>query len=235
MKKIFVLTGAGVSAGSGLQTFRATNGLWENFKVEDVATIEGFEKNPELVHGFYNNLRQTMLHAKPNNAHLCLYQLEQKLGKDHLFLVTQNVDLLHEKAGNQDVVHMHGRIDECVCLNCRRISKTLQSINFNDKCPYCGATHTLKPNIVFFGETPMFMDKIEQELQKCDIFMAVGTSGVVYPAAGFVATAKYYGAQTYLFNLEKIQNNPYFDVQIIGDASVSLPDFLTKHFNEICS
>jgi len=224
-KNVFILTGAGISAESGLKTFRDSDGLWENYRIEDVASIEGFEKNPKLVHEFYNMLRPMLEKAEPNEAHFAISDLERQRPDLNVFLVTQNVDLLHEKAGSEKVWHMHGRIDECVCLKCGHILKTLEDINFEMSCPKCGAKN-LKPNIIFFGEMPMFMEKINQKISDCDVFVAVGTSGVVYPAAGFVQMAKYYGAQTYLFNLESARNNLYFDHQIIGKASETLPDFL---------
>ena len=211
MKNVFILTGAGISAESGLKTFRDANGLWDNYKVEDVASVEGFARNPKLVHEFFNTLRPTMEKENPDVR---------------VHLITQNVDLLHEKAGSKKVLHMHGRIDETVCLKCGHVIKTLEESHIDDVCENCGRAGFLKPNIVFFGEMPMFMNEIEKMLQTCDIFIAVGTSGVVYPAAGFVAEAKYYGAETYLFNLEAGQNNFYFDKQIIGKASETLPAFL---------
>ena len=228
MKNIFILTGAGISAESGLKTFRDADGLWENFNVEDVASIEGFQKNPKLVHDFYNKLRPVMEQAKPNAAHIAISDFEKENPNLNVYLVTQNVDLLHEKAGSQNVRHMHGRIDETVCLKCGHVVKTLEKSAFDGVCEKCGATGFLKPNIVFFGEMPMFMDEIAHKLSVCDVFIAIGTSGVVYPAAGFVAQAKYYGAKTYLFNLEYAENNVYFDEQIIGKASETLPPFLRK-------
>lgn len=228
MKKIFILTGAGISAESGLKTFRDANGLWENYRVEDVASIEGFEKNPKLVHDFYNQLRPVMDKAEPNKAHFAISKLQKETKDFDAFLVTQNVDLLHEKAGSEDVHHMHGRIDETVCLKCGHVIKTLEKSAFDEACEKCGAKGFLKPNIVFFGEMPMFMDEIAIKLRTCDLFIAVGTSGVVYPAAGFVSQAKYYGAQTYLFNLEYAENNFYFDKQIIGKASETLPKFIDE-------
>lgn len=228
MKNIFILTGAGISAESGLQTFRDANGLWENFNVQDVASIDGFEKNPKLVHDFYNMLRPVMNKAKPNAAHIAIAEFEKKNPNLNICLVTQNVDLLHEKAGSDNVRHMHGRIDETVCLKCGHITKTPDRSAFNDACENCGTVGFLKPNIVFFGEMPMFMDEISSKLKTCDLFIAVGTSGVVYPAAGFVMQAKYYGAKTCLFNLNHAENNAYFDEQIIGKASVTLPEFLKR-------
>ena len=226
MKNVFILTGAGISAESGLKTFRDANGLWDNYKVEDVASVEGFARNPKLVHEFYNTLRPTMQKAEPNAAHIAITEFEKENLDVRVHLITQNVDLLHEKAGSKKVLHMHGRIDETVCLKCGHVIKTLEESHFDDVCENCGRAGFLKPNIVFFGEMPMFMNEIEKMLQTCDIFIAVGTSGVVYPAAGFVAEAKYYGAETYLFNLEAGQNNFYFDKQIIGKASETLPAFL---------
>jgi len=228
MKNVFILTGAGISAESGLKTFRDTNGLWENFDVQDVASIEGFERNPKLVHEFYNMLRPQIDKAEPNSAHKAIAEFE-KLPDINVYLVTQNVDLLHEKAGSKNVKHMHGRIDETVCLKCGHVIKTLDKSHFDDVCEKCSAKGFLKPNIVFFGEMPMFMDEIERYLQISDTFIAVGTSGVVYPAAGFVSQAKLYGAETYLFNLEYTPNNYYFDHQILGKASETLPEFF-KNF-----
>ncbi len=228
MKNIFILTGAGISAESGLKTFRDANGLWENYSVQDVASIEGFERNPKLVHEFYNMLRPQMDQAKPNKAHLAIADFQKKNPDLTVNVITQNVDLLHEKANTQNVFHMHGRIDETVCLKCGHVMKTLDKSFFDEACEKCGAKGFLKPNIVFFGEMPMFMNEISKMLQTCDLFVAVGTSGVVYPAAGFVAQAKYYGAKTYLFNLEHAENNYYFDEQVIGRASETLPDFLTS-------
>ena len=228
MKNIFILTGAGISAESGLKTFRDANGLWENYNVQDVASIDGFEKNPKLVHDFYNMLRPIMKKAAPNAAHIAIAEFEKENEDLNVYLVTQNVDLLHEKAGSENVRHMHGRIDETVCLRCGHVIKTEEKSAFDDVCESCGAKGFLKPNIVFFGEMPMFMDEISQKLKDADVFIAVGTSGVVYPAAGFVLQAKYYGAKTYLFNLERAENNGYFDEQIIGKASETLPVFLKQ-------
>ncbi len=226
MKNIVILTGAGISAESGLATFRGSDGLWDNYKVEDVASIEGFEKNPELVHTFYNNLFLKVQKAEPNEAHLAITKFQQERKDLQIDVVTQNVDLLHEKAKSENIYHIHGRIDECVCLNCGHIEKRKGDFHFNMPCKKCGQINVLKPNIVFFGEMPMYMDKVEKMLQQCDVFIAVGTSGVVYPAAGFVQTAKYYGAKTYLFNLDNTENNFFFDKQILGKAGETLPEFL---------
>ena len=185
-------------------------------------------KNPKLVHDFYNGLRQTMNKAKPNAAHKALTELQKNAKNINIQIITQNVDLLHEKAGNQNVYHMHGRIDENVCLKCGFVSKIKDNSSFDAACEHCGTKGFLKPNIVFFGEIPLFMNEIEQMLTKTDIFVAVGTSGIVYPAAGFVQRAKIYGAKTYLLNLDKTENNLYFDEQIYGKASVTLPQFCAR-------
>ncbi len=224
-KKIFVLTGAGISAESGLATFRDANGLWNNHKVEDVATVEAFEKNPQYVHEFYNELRPLVFSAQSNLAHHCLAKL-QKEYKGIVDIITQNVDTLHEQAGSKNIYHMHGRIDETICLNCSHILKTSGDVNFSDECPRCNVSNTLKPNIVFFGEMPLYMYEIEKKLRECDLFISVGTSGVVYPAAGFVQTAKFYGADTIEFNLEETSNNRLFDRHIKGKCTQTLPSFV---------
>ena len=224
-KHIFVLTGAGISAESGLATFRGTDGLWNNHKVEDVATIEGFEKNPQYVHEFYNELKPLVLSAKPNLAHNCLVRL-QKEYKGKVNIITQNVDTLHEKAGSENVYHIHGRIDEVVCLNCSHVIKAFDDVNFSDVCTKCNVSNILKPNIVFFGEMPLYMTEVQKLLRQCDLFVSVGTSGIVYPAAGFVQTAKFYGADTIEFNLEETSNNRLFDRHIKGKCTQTLPSFV---------
>lgn len=224
-KHIFVLTGAGISAESGLATFRDADGLWNNHKVEDVATIEAFERNPQYVHEFYNELKPEVMKAEPNAAHICLAQLKEKYsGK--VDVITQNVDTLHEKAGSENVYHIHGRIDEAICLNCGRILNSWEKVDMSTECPHCKQIGKFKPNIVFFGEMPLYMSEVEKKLRECDLFISVGTSGVVYPAAGFVHTAKYYGADTIEFNLEETSNNYLFDRHIKGNCSVTLPAFI---------
>lgn len=224
-KNIFILTGAGISAESGLATFRSSNGLWNNHKVEDVATIEGFIKNPSYVHSFYNELKKELRQAKPNAAHFAITKLQQEYPAN-INIVTQNVDTLHEKAGNNNVFHIHGQIDQAVCLNCGQIIEGYSEITTSTPCPLCKQTNIMKPNIVFFGENLLCMDEVETLLRKCDLFISVGTSGVVFPAASFVQTAKYYGAATYEFNLETTSNNFHFDHHIIGKAGTTLPEFV---------
>ena len=233
MKNIVILTGSGISAESGLKTFRSEDGLWLNYKVEDVCTVEAFEKNPAFVHSFYNELRPIMMNAVPNMGHRAITMLQQELSEATINVVTQNVDLLHEKAGNENIYHIHGRIDECVCMNCGHVIKTLGDVKSDALCPKCKSVGMLKPNIVFFGEMPMYMHEVDKMLTECDMFIAIGTSGVVYPAAGFVRQAKFYGAKTYLFNLEPCNNSSAFDKEILGKASETFPKFAELLINEI--
>lgn len=224
-KNIAILTGAGISAESGLSTFRAENGLWNKHRVEDVATIEAFERNPEYVHDFYNELRPELYKAQPNSAHLAITKLQKNYPAE-ISVITQNVDTLHEKAGNQNIYHIHGQINQIVCLNCGNVFETWGDIHADDVCLHCQISGMLKPNIVFFGENLLYMDKVEQLLKSCDLFISVGTSGVVYPAAGFVQIAKMCGADTYEFNLETTSNNYLFDKHIEGLAGTTLPQFI---------
>lgn len=226
-KKIVILTGAGISAESGLATFRASNGLWNNHRVEDVATIEAFERNPAYVHAFYNELKTELIKAKPNAAHLAITRL-QDLYPAEISVVTQNVDTLHEKAGNKNIYHIHGQINQAVCLNCGHILETFGDVDTQTARPSCGIQGMMKPNIVFFGENLLCMDKVDTLLRTCDLFLSIGTSGVVFPAAAFVQTAKYYGAETYEFNLEPTSNNFYFDKHIFGSAGTTLPAFVDE-------
>ena len=228
-KNIVILTGAGISAESGLSTFRSENGLWNNHRVEDVATIEAFYRNPDYVHQFYNEMRPELFAAKPNPAHLAITELQNKYPAQ-ISVITQNVDTLHEKAGNKNVYHIHGQINQIVCLNCGHVFETWGDVSSEDVCENCGATAMLKPNIVFFGEDLLCMDKVDDLLRSCDLFLSVGTSGVVYPAAGFVQIAKMFGADTYEFNMEQTSNNRMFDEHIYGPAGTTLPKF----FNELC-
>ncbi len=224
-KHIFVLTGAGISAESGLATFRSSDGLWNNHKVEDVATIEAFEKNPQYVRSFYNDLKPELLVAEPNAAHLCLTKLQREY-RGTVDIITQNVDTLHEKAGSKDIYHIHGRIDEAMCTNCKNVLTSWENVDETTVCKHCGAVGMFKPNIVFFGEMPLYMYEVEKKLRECDLFVSIGTSGVVYPAAGFVHTAKYYGADTIEFNLEETSNNYLFDRHIKGKCSITLSKFV---------
>lgn len=224
-QNIFILTGAGISAESGLSTFRAENGLWNKHRVEDVATVEAFERNPEYVHEFYNELRPELYKAKPNAAHFALTKLQNNYPAQ-INIVTQNVDTLHEKAGSKNISHIHGQINQIVCLNCGHVFETWSDVHADDICKHCGVCGMLKPNIVFFGENLLYMDKIDRLLKDCDLFLSIGTSGVVYPAAGFVQVAKICGADTFEFNMETTSNNYLFDQHIVGSAGTTLPLFI---------
>ncbi len=225
--EIVVLTGAGISAESGLATFRSTDGLWNNHKVEDVATVEAFQRNPEYVHEFYNEMKPELLQAKPNPAHLCLTKLQQAFpGKVNI--ITQNIDTLHEKAGSTNVWHIHGQINQAVCLNCGHILETWSDVTTETVCPRCEIAGMMKPNIVFFGENLLYMDKVDRLLNRCGLFISVGTSGVVFPAAAFVQIAKQAGAETCEFNLERTSNNFYFDRHFFGPAGTTLPRFVDE-------
>lgn len=226
-RKIAVLTGAGISAESGLATFRSSNGLWNNHKVEDVASIEGFERNPALVHDFYNDLKLEIQKAKPNAAHLAITRLQREYPAE-VNVITQNVDTLHEKAGCKNVYHIHGQINQAVCLNCGHILETWGDVDTQTVCPYCNIAGMMKPNIVFFGENLLCMDKVDTILRTCDLFVSVGTSGVVYPAAGFVQIAKYYGADTIEFTLDMTANNYLFDRHVYGKAGETLPSYVEE-------
>lgn len=226
-RKIAVLTGAGISAESGLATFRSSNGLWNNHKVEDVASIEGFERNPALVHDFYNDLKLEIQKAKPNAAHLAVTRLQREYPAE-VNVITQNVDTLHEKAGCKNVYHIHGQINQAVCLNCGHILETWDDVDTQTVCPYCNIAGMMKPNIVFFGENLLCMDKVDTILRTCDLFVSVGTSGVVYPAAGFVQIAKYYGADTIEFTLDMTANNYLFDRHVYGKAGETLPSYVEE-------
>lgn len=230
--KILFLTGAGISAESGLKTFRNENGLWNNHRVEDVATIEAFQRNPEYVHDFYNTLKPELWNAKPNAGHLAITKLQTSYSGE-VNIITQNVDTLHEKAKSKNVYHIHGQINQAVCLNCGHILESWGDVTTETTCPYCDVQGMMKPNIVFFGENLLYMDKAEELLRTSDLFVSVGTSGVVFPAAGFVQTAKYYGADTIEFNLEPTSNNFYFDRHIMGKAGDTLPEFVTELLKKI--
>src|SRR5690625_1294365 len=204
-----VLTGAGISAESGVATFRDANGLWEGHDVMQVATPEGFAADPELVHRFYDERRRSLARVEPNAAHRALARLEAELGDD-LLIVTQNVDDLHERAGASRVVHMHGELLKALCQACGERMAWHDDLAPNPPCPTCGA-QGLRPDIVWFGEMPYHMDEILGWLASSDLFAAIGTSGEVYPAAGFVAQARAAGARTVELNLDASRAASMFD------------------------
>jgi NAD-dependent deacetylase len=225
--KIVILTGAGISAESGVPTFRAADGLWEGHRVEDVATPEAFSRNPSLVQEFYNMRRAHLKNVEPNAAHRALAELEQKLGDD-LTLITQNVDDLHERGGSQRVWHMHGSLSQGWCLTCDVRFAWCSAMNTSSQCPSCQKTGGVRPDIVWFGEMPYHMDAIEKALVNCEVFVSIGTSGAVYPAAGFVQIAKHYGAHTIEINPQTTQNAAHFDEQIQGNAGIAVPRWVAQ-------
>jgi len=219
--KIVILTGAGISAESGLKTFRDADGLWENEPVRIVATPEGFESERERVIEFYNKLRKGLKNVEPNAAHQALAKLEERFG-DNFLLITQNVDDLHQRAGSKRVIPMHGELLKVRCLGAKE-HVTSCSENQPEKCPECGAK--MRPHIVWFGEIPFEMNKIQRALMGCNLFAYIGTSGVVYPAAGFKQIAKMAGAHVVCLNLE-ITGDSYTDEFIQGKASEVVPKWV---------
>jgi NAD-dependent deacetylase len=222
--KICVLTGAGISAESGLATFRATDGLWEQHRIEDVATPEGFAADPALVHRFYNARRIAAAAAEPNPAHLALAELARH---HDVTLITQNVDDLHERAGSPDVIHIHGSLNGGLCASCDHRWPALMVMSPEDRCPYCAA-QTTRPDIVWFGEIPYHMERIWDALEQCKLFVAIGTSGNVYPAAGFAQHARRIGSTCIEINLEPSVKSRDFHRQITGPASRAVPDWVAS-------
>ncbi|EME2029974.1 NAD-dependent protein deacylase [Cronobacter sakazakii] len=226
---VVVLTGAGISAESGIRTFRAADGLREEHRVEDVATPEGFARNPQLVQEFYNARRRQLQQPeiKPNAAHLALARLEEALG-DRFLLVTQNIDNLHERAGSKNVVHMHGELLKVRCSQSGQVLEWTGDVTPGDKCHCCQFPAPLRPHVVWFGEMPLGMDSIYEALARADVFIAIGTSGHVYPAAGFVHEAKLQGAHTVELNLEPSQVGSEFEEKHYGLASQVVPEYVEK-------
>lgn len=233
MPKIVVLTGAGISAESGIATFRAADGLWENHAIDDVATPEGYARDPQQVQDFYNQRRQQLQSAaiQPNNAHRALAKLGTVLGKNML-LVTQNIDNLHERASSPNVVHMHGELLKARCTQSNQVVSWTGDLTTEDLCTCCQFPAPLRPHIVWFGEMPLQMEGIYQAIAECDIFIAVGTSGNVYPAAGFVHEAKSHGAQTIEFNLEPTASREDFIEGHYGPASLTLPAWVEMFLSQ---
>lgn len=224
---IVILTGAGISAESGIKTFRDTGGLWEDHPVEQVATPEGFTADPKLVHRFYNLRRAALSTVKPNAAHKALGRLQAEFnGK--ITLVTQNVDDLHERGGSQDVIHMHGELLSAFCQTCNHRWRQTDDMSIEGFCPACHTRGGPRPDIVWFGEMPYEMERIELALQNCDLFVSIGTSGAVYPAAGFVQLAHIHGAQTLELNLEPSQGSSFFGETRHGPATRLVPDWVVS-------
>ena len=221
---IVILTGAGISAESGLRTFRADDGLWEDHRVEDVASPQGFRRDPELVQRFYDERRANILAAEPNAAHRALARLDEAWDGD-LLLVTQNIDDLHERSGSQRVLHMHGEGLSAWCRACDARHRWTGTLLDGPPCPACGEV-ALRPDIVWFGEMPYQMDRIFAALARADLFVSIGTSGAVYPAAGFVQQANSAGARTLELNVERSQGSSWFDESRLGAASELVPQWV---------
>lgn len=224
---IVILTGAGISAESGIQTFRASDGLWHNHRIEDVATPEGFARDPALVHAFYNARRQ-QLHdtaVQPNAAHLALARLEREYA-GNVLLVTQNVDNLHERAGSQNLIHMHGELNKIHCKRTQRVYHWVDDLGMDHVCQCCGKAGNLRPHIVWFGEVPLLMEEIYGALEHCGLFISIGTSGKVYPASGFVQVARQVGAKTVELNLDPSNTSSLFHQSFNGLASKIVPEFV---------
>ena len=223
-RSIVVLTGAGISAESGIETFRAAEGLWANHRVDDVATPEGFARNPQLVYEFYNQRRRQLLtpEISPNAAHSALAKFEHEFDGEFL-LVTQNVDNLHERAGSQNLIHMHGELLKMRCLNAKLVFDVSEDFDYDTHCRCCRSAGNLRPHVVWFGEMPLQMNRINSALENCDMFVAIGTSGNVYPASGFYQTAKIRKASTVELNLERTGSS--FDRHVRGPATECVPQF----------
>jgi NAD-dependent deacetylase len=226
IRNIVILTGAGISAESGVPTFRGPDGLWEGHRIEDVATPEAFRRDPVLVQRFYDARRAALAGVEPNAAHRALARLDAEWPGDFL-LVTQNVDDLHDRAGSRRLIHMHGELLRALCTGCGAAPAWAGDLSENPPCPRCAAPK-LRPDIVWFGEMPYRMDAIETAIAGCDLFVSIGTSGAVYPAAGFVNQARAAGAATLELNLEPSAGTPLFDTARHGAAGTLVPAFVAE-------
>ncbi len=225
---IVILTGAGVSAESGLATFRGPGGLWEGHRVEDVCTPEALARDEALVQRFYDERRAALGRVEPNAAHRALARLDAEWPGE-LLLVTQNVDDLHERAGAKRLIHMHGELRSALCRACGgRSPFDGADMGAGPACPDCGKAGRLRPDIVFFGEMPYSMEAIDRALMEADLFVSIGTSGNVYPAAGFVQTARTCGARTLEMNLEPSLGASYFHESRVGPAGVLVPAWVEE-------
>ncbi|MBO9506796.1 NAD-dependent deacylase [Thalassospira sp. A3_1] len=227
---IVVLTGAGISKESGLHTFRDPDGIWARYDISEVATPEAFINNPDLVHNFYNDRRAGLLDpaVQPNAAHLALARLEAEWPGDVL-LVTQNIDDLHDRAGSKNLIHMHGELLKIRCNHCDLLTNWSEPLDQGIPCPSCAKSGGLRPHVVWFGEMPLEMEHIYTALADCDLFISIGTSGNVYPAAGFVQMAREEaGAETLELNLEPSNGATLFEYSSYGAASEIVPSFVSS-------
>lgn len=235
---IVILTGAGISRESGLATFRDADGLWEKMRVEDVATPGAFKRDPDLVYEFYNARRRQLKAVQPNAAHAALAELERECGKETL-LVTQNVDDLHDRAGSRNLVHMHGELLKARCVTCGAVVPWQGDLCAEDACPSCGPLPgagkgkrgRMRPHIVWFEEMPLHMEEIDAALLRCDLFLSIGTSGNVYPAAGFASAARAAGATVMEINLEPSLNASVFHKGIYGPATQTVPAWVEAYLS----
>lgn len=232
INNIVILTGAGISAESGVATFRGPDGLWEGHRVEDVATPEAFARDPYLVQKFYDERRAKLQTVHPNAAHDALAKLDEKWPGD-LLLVTQNVDDLHDRAGSRRLLHMHGELNSAWCLSCGGRSRFEGEMALDPACPKCDQLGYMRPDIVWFGEMPYQMERIELALAQCDLFVSIGTSGAVYPAAGFVQSARHYGAQTLEMNLDPSEGSLYFHESRMGKAGDLVPAWVEDMLSDV--
>ncbi|MEK4033493.1 NAD-dependent deacylase [Methylocystis sp. IM3] len=230
--RIFVLTGAGVSAESGLGTFRDASGtgLWARFDPMTLATPEAFARTPEAVHEFYNFRRRNLLSARPNAAHDALARLQREMAArgGAAMLVTQNIDDLHERGGAREVIHMHGELLKARCAACGGLRDQRADLSTADRCGDCGRVGAMRPHVVWFGETPLHMEEITAALAAASLFVSIGTSGSVYPAAGFVSLARRLGVATCEINLEPSDNAGQFDQTRYGAASELVPAWVEE-------
>ncbi len=231
-RNIVVLTGAGMSAESGVPTFRGVDGLWEGHHIEMVASPEGFARDPELVHRFYNLRRAALKTVEPNAGHLALARLEREW-RGRFLLVTQNVDDLHERAGSERLIHMHGELRKARCECCGEVSSWTKELSSVTRCLACGEVGGMRPHIVWFGEIPFELETIMTALKSADIFLCIGTSGVVYPAAGFARqAASRPDCRLIEMNIERTEISRHFHEHIVGPVSVELPVLVEKSLME---
>jgi NAD-dependent deacetylase len=227
IRNIVVLTGAGISAESGLATFRGPDGLWEGHRVEDICTPQALARDPGLVQKFYDDRRAALAGVAPNPAHAALARLDREWTGD-LLIVTQNVDDLHERASARRMIHMHGELKSAYCRACDGRARWEGTLLDGPACPACGAEGALRPDIVFFGEMPYAMEAIEEAIAGADLFVSIGTSGAVYPAAGFVQTARHFGAHTLELNLEPSAGSYFFAESRQGPAGALVPAWVSE-------
>jgi NAD-dependent deacetylase len=225
--RIVILTGSGISAESGVATFRDKDGIWSKYDYREVATPEGFARNPALVHDFYNQRRRAHKGIAPNPAHHALARLEREHGGE-VVVVTQNVDALHEAAGSTSLIHMHGELMKALCARCDARQPWTDDLSTATVCPACKKSGGMRPDVVWFGEMPYHMERIAGLLAAADLFISIGTSGNVYPAAGFVAGARAQGAHTVELNLEPSEGVSFFDEAIHGPAGKVVPVYVEE-------